>query len=144
MNLHPEAVTEPITIREAIAKDCWIDYRRGFGSGSVMWKRYGFGRPCLTIRKSHMGWKPTIDGQERQFSCEEAKRLQGFPEAFRFSGNYYEIWERLGNSVPPLKMLLIARHIRKEILESKAMSSLPKRAAIGIPKVFGAFNENCQ
>ncbi|NLT68786.1 MAG: hypothetical protein GXX84_19520 [Acidobacteria bacterium] len=41
MNLHPEAVTEPITIREAIGKDGWIDYRRGFGSGFVEWKRYG-------------------------------------------------------------------------------------------------------
>lgn len=119
MNLHPAPVTEPITIREAIGKDGWIDYRRGFGSGSVEWKRYGFDRPCLTIRKSHMGWKPTIGGEERQFSRDEAKTLQSFPKSFIFSGNYYETWQRLGNSVPPLMMFFIARHIRAEVLGNK-------------------------
>lgn len=73
-------------------------------------------RPCLTIRKSHMGWKPTIDGKQRQFSREEAKTLQSFPESFSFSGNYYETWQRLGNSVPPLFMMAISIYVRQKIL----------------------------
>jgi len=116
MNLHPNPAIEPITVNEAIGKDGWIDYRRGFGAGSVDWKRYGFGRPCLTIRKSHMGWKPNIDGLERQFSRDEAKTLQSFPESFRFAGNHCEIWQMVGNSVPPLFMKAIAGHIREKIL----------------------------
>jgi hypothetical protein len=50
-----------------------------------------------------------IEGQQRQFS-------QSFPGLFKFSGNYYETWQRLGNSVPPLMMFFIARHVRAEIL----------------------------
>ena len=116
MNLHPDPITEPISIRQAIGKDGWIDYRRGYGAARVTWQRYEFARPCLSIRKSWMGWKPTIEGRERRFSQSEAKTLQSFPESFEFTGNYFQIWQRLGNSMPPLLMFCLARHIRTAVL----------------------------
>lgn len=118
MTLHPDPVTEPISVRNAIGKDGWIEYRRGFGPGLVEWKRHGFDRPCLTLRKSHMGWKPTIEGQQRRFSREEAKILQSFPESFRFDGDYYETWHKLGNSVPPLLMNAIAHSVHRNFLSA--------------------------
>lgn len=54
--------------------------------------------------------------EDRGLSIGEAKRLGSFPDAFAMVGAYEIKWARIGNSVPPLFMRAIARHIRQEIL----------------------------
>lgn len=53
--------------------------------------------------------------QPRGLSTGERKRLGSFPAVFVFT-DWASAIERIGNSVPPLMMRAIARHIRHEIL----------------------------
>lgn len=54
--------------------------------------------------------------EKRRFSITELKRICAFPEDFILTGTYAQQWERLGRSVPPLMMRVIARVIRDKIL----------------------------
>jgi len=51
----------------------------------------------------------------RTFSLLEYKRLASFPDDFKFVG-WQTGYKRIGNSVPPLFMKAIAKHIQTEIL----------------------------
>lgn len=53
----------------------------------------------------------------RSLSISELKRIFTFPDDFRLSGNFYQQWERIGRSVPPMMMYHIANTIRTEILD---------------------------
>ena len=48
----------------------------------------------------------------RWMSIAGAKRIGSFPDQHQFAGKYDDAWNRIGNSVPPLLMRAIARHIR--------------------------------
>ena len=127
MDLYPHPVAEPIPIREALGKDSWINYRRGFGSGPVEWKRYGFDRPCLTIRKSTPQSSTTglIHPYEiRHLTISEIKLMSSFPAGFRIEGKFIDKWARVGNSVPPLFMHTIAIYVQREILKRETHESL--------------------
>lgn len=58
-------------------------------------------------------WHPT---EERNMSKGELKRIASFPDSYNFQGNYKDVVNRIGNSVPPLMMKAIAEHIREHIL----------------------------
>jgi len=80
--------------------------------------RCPIGRPCMTLQKSiSFGgitiWHPT---EERNCSIGELKRIASYPDEFEFVGQYKNAVNRMGNSVPPLMMRAIARHIRGAIL----------------------------
>jgi len=60
----------------------------------------------------------TQSGEERRPTLEEIKPLGSWPDGYAFLGTREEGIERIGNSVPPLLMYAIARHIRSEILMS--------------------------
>lgn len=51
--------------------------------------------------------------ENRYLSSGELKRCGGFPDQFIITGSYYQIHARIGNSVPPLFMRGIARHVRQ-------------------------------
>jgi len=74
-------------------------------------------RPMPTIPKiipgggGHMHW-----AECRSLSIEEAKRGMSFPDQYRLTGKFDSQWERIGNSVPPLFMRSIARHLSNDIL----------------------------
>lgn len=55
--------------------------------------------------------------QARGISVREAARLQSFPDAFRFVGNMGDCFRQIGNAVPPLLAMTIARHL-KPVLET--------------------------
>ncbi len=61
--------------------------------------------------------------EDRRLTIPEIKRVGSFPEQFRMTGKTGEQWARIGNSVPPLFMREIARHIKEEILGTPAMVS---------------------
>jgi len=52
----------------------------------------------------------------RKFNVQETKRLSSFPFDFILTGNYKQMIERMGRSVPPIMMREISSVIRKEIL----------------------------
>lgn len=74
--------------------------------------------PTLPKMQTGRGFATIVHwNQQRALSVGEAKRICAFPEQFQFIGKYSQQWERIGNSVPPLFMRAIARHIRTNILE---------------------------
>jgi DNA (cytosine-5)-methyltransferase 1 len=137
---HPKAESEPITVGEA-----WIDCKdkRGkkisdyilpiwektppgqsleIGAAIVLKKnRYfthrklSFDRYSNTIQKS-IGSLIYHPIEPRGISLGELKRISAYPDKFVFQDRNHG-WARIGNSVPPLFMRSIARHIRQNILK---------------------------
>lgn len=87
--------------------------------GGRLWKP-SIDAPCPSITKTGMDahaagvCHPT---EKRKFYSWELQRLASFPDPFELIGTYNEKWARIGNSVPPLFMRAIARHIREHILD---------------------------
>jgi DNA (cytosine-5)-methyltransferase 1 len=53
-------------------------------------------------------WHPS---EHRPLTVSEIKRIFSYPDCYRFDGSVTNIFERIGNSVPPLFMRAIAAHI---------------------------------
>lgn len=81
-------------------------------------------RPAPTVLKEGALWKryPKLvhPHEFRGLSIGELKRLSSFPDAFHLLGPWVEAWARVGNSVPPLLMRAIARHLRATVLAKPA------------------------
>ena len=60
------------------------------------------------------------DGRRRMLHLREGARLQSFPDWFTFAGKPYEQLEQIGNAVPPLLGLAVARQVKK-FLENSIM-----------------------
>ena len=79
-------------------------------------------RPARTVTCRNLG-AATADmqrlkmpsGKRRRLTVREGARLQSFPDWFEFSGTEYERYEQIGNAVPPLLGLAIARQVRKAL-----------------------------
>lgn len=56
------------------------------------------------------------NGTQRAIQVGDLARLCSYPDSFVFGGSGW--WNRIGNSVPPLFMRAIARHIRREVLDN--------------------------
>ena len=70
-------------------------------------------KPSQTITKT-----PNLYhyNENRLLAREELKYLSSYPLEFRFIGGLSNIYNRIGNSVPPLFMRSIAKHIIENIL----------------------------
>lgn len=135
---HPKAESKPFTVRDAwkgtgkvepetditrfaIGKE-WKNIKPGEKS-----KRYlslvkaSLDMPSPTITKTvgqTLSAASVVHPYEcRKYSLFEAKRIASYPDGFVFV-NWATGLERIGNSIPPLFMRSIARHIRTEILGS--------------------------
>jgi DNA (cytosine-5)-methyltransferase 1 len=138
---HPEAESVPIKAKEAIegldnsgiylfptklAVSWWELCPAGDSFSKIHPKGHWFNqqkaspnKPFPTITKSvfvNGGAGVSHWDIPGQLSIEMVKRASGYPNAFRLIGKYTEQWARIGNSVPPLFMRSIAKHIRSEIL----------------------------
>ncbi len=91
------------------------DITGSYGHGN---QRIDGNKPCPTlVNTAIFGAPKTIHPfEDRGLSIGEAKRIASFPDPFELVGKYEMAWARIGNSVPPLFMEAIARHIRQEIL----------------------------
>ena len=91
---------------------------RGKTSGAINTKLLSENRVSCTLPKSVIAETGIIHpNRERYLTISEAKRIGSFPDNFNFAGDFKDKWARIGNSVPPLFMRSIARHIRREILD---------------------------
>ena len=52
-------------------------------------------------------------GQNRELSPREGARIQSFPDWFTFVGERANVTRQIGNAVPPLLAIKIARQIEK-------------------------------
>lgn len=95
---------------------------RGKASGAISTKLLSYDRVSCTIPKSIIAETGIIHPNRlRYLSISEAKRIGSFPDNYKMIGTYNDMWERIGNSVPPLFMEAIARHIRMNILDKTPM-----------------------
>ncbi len=65
------------------------------------------------------------DGRLRLPTKNEIQIAASFPLQFTFIGTRKEQWARIGNSVPPLFLRAVARHIRTEILDKIPAKTVP-------------------
>ena len=110
---HPRAEAQPISLRQAVG------LRRGRGTlgDGVRNKQFNnqyrsLDLPCVTLART----RPPIvriAGTERELTLDECATIGAFPKAFQWGKRAYQC---IGNSVPPLFMRAIARHIRQELL----------------------------
>lgn len=135
---HPKAESRPIVLREAWANvkqqspprlspklasiigdiPVWGDGGDVCGS-FFSTKRLSFNHPSRTIIKGSIGTRAchVHPSEDRAITEAEAARIGSWPDDYRFPGGYKYSIERIGNSVPPLFMEAIARHVRSEILD---------------------------
>ena len=79
------------------------------------WKRLSNKEPSWTV-VSHLakdGYMYIHPTQNRTISVREAARLQSFPDSFVFSGSRSAQFKQIGNAVPPLLAMVIAKHLKK-------------------------------
>jgi DNA (cytosine-5)-methyltransferase 1 len=69
--------------------------------------------------------------QARTISVREAARLQSFPDGFQFCGTMNPAFRQIGNAVPPLMALALAREIMVALAHSADTSEKLQLAAIG-------------
>jgi DNA (cytosine-5)-methyltransferase 1 len=123
---HPSGWSEPVTARVAFAGAPASDapalspryqaYWHAAKQGGIVGKQ----RCCRklvasatpgTLLKSEGNGAPYHPTECRAISTAERARIGSFPDAFRFTDRKAAT-ERIGNSVPPLLMRSIARHVR--------------------------------
>jgi DNA (cytosine-5)-methyltransferase 1 len=79
----------------------------------VVWIRF-FDAPTPYGRRNdgNLGMHGAMHWSERRrFSLPEFKRFGSFPDEFAFAGAFEEGIRQIGNSVPPLLMRAIAKHV---------------------------------
>jgi DNA (cytosine-5)-methyltransferase 1 len=81
-------------------------------------------QPCNSIMASSGGHpsaaQPLHPTEKRKFTIAELKRICAFSDDFVLCGSYAQMWERLGNSVPPTMMFHVARTIADEIFQQRS------------------------
>ena len=154
MELHPGAVTIPVTAGESLS-GCstppeqlaalfeagrkyrsfkyWDKVRVGSSESRITGQgfnavKFDPGKPARTIRRNdgNLGMHGAMFWSERRrFSLPEFKRFGSFPDEFSFAGEFEEGIRQIGNSVPPLFMRAVAGHIRRRILDAVAQACMP-------------------
>lgn len=97
----------------------WGDGADVTGKNYFGTKRLGWEKPSRSIIKEMTGTRTALvhPDEPRAITQSEAKRIGSWPDEYCFDGNYKQVMARIGNSVPPLFMHSIARHIRCNILD---------------------------
>jgi DNA (cytosine-5)-methyltransferase 1 len=116
---HPKAQSRIVTIKNALP---WVAALYHDSMGLEGKRIFQVDKePVSTIRVAKGGAQTrfvaqTIDNKTRRLTVADVRRLASFPDEFHLAGTFREAWSRIGNSVPPLFMRAIARHIREHLL----------------------------
>lgn len=112
---HPKGESSSIPLCRLFPQ---VDKIRTYSQGyKIKWIESSKVQP--TIGKDH-SQKPTrwlIGGNEHRPTNEELSIVGSFPSCYFKGQNENATWNCIGNSVPPLFMEAIARHVRNEILD---------------------------
>src|SRR3990167_8782675 len=95
--------------------------------------RLHWDRPSPTIDRGggagqYHVWHPS---ETRCITVPELKRVGSWPDHYTLTGSLSEIFNRVGNSVPPLLMFRVAQHIREHLF----MHTISKMTASRRPYV---------
>jgi len=107
---HPSGWSEPLVAASALpimALD--LDTKGQFAELNIDVRRKVF--PTITKGNQHH-LKADFGAGKRKLATSEAQTVGSFPPSFKFHGAPSLAWQRIGNSVPPLLMRSIARHVR--------------------------------
>ncbi len=123
---HPSAQASKISLRAAIG-GAIERQREGFGPTRLTGVRNeefankwrSADRPSCTIVKSRPPILLLSDGSQREMSAAECAAVGSFPDGYRWSGRPAQVIQRIGNSVPPLLMRAVARHLREHVLRPR-------------------------
>jgi len=107
---HPKAETRPISLRN-ICGDALGSKSQRINADKLSVYPHVTLSAMSFLRETIL----THDGR-REPTKYEIMTIGSFPSAYRFYGNNRQYWRQIGNSVPPLMMRSIARHIRQNIL----------------------------
>jgi DNA (cytosine-5)-methyltransferase 1 len=102
-------------------RDLWNRFVPPYDPGKFpnKWWKLDPKRPSRTLT-AHIG-KDTYSHihydsrQARTISVREAARLQSFPDGFEFAGAMNAAFRQIGNAVPPLLSLAVAKQVRKQL-----------------------------
>lgn len=84
--------------------------------GSIQKLRPELPAPTLCALQNTSGIGMCHWSERRPISIPEAKRFQSFPDQFKIEGEYQQRWKVIGNSVPPIMMAAISKHVRETLL----------------------------
>lgn len=83
------------------------------------WKRLELSKPSHTV-VAHLSvdtYSHIHPTEPRGISVREAARLQSFPDGFSFSCSMGDAFKQIGNAVPPLLSLAIAKALKESLLK---------------------------
>ena len=100
------------------------------GTRAHKWRRLDPNRPSYTIlAQMHRDLSEWIHPEfDRWITVREAARLQSFHDGFIFHGSEWQQLKQIGNAVPPLLGLAVARAVR-ELLLATAPRRQPRDAS---------------
>ncbi len=84
--------------------------------------------PVRTIKAQGGQYTGPFHWSGRRFSLSEIKRLQSFPDGYRFHGGRQRVIQQIGNSVPPQLSRLLACAILKQVFGGDLPFELPTLA----------------
>ena len=78
-------------------------------------------KPAKTLFAGHRA-PPAHHRDPRSITVREAARLQSFPDGFAFAGAMNAAFRQIGNAVPPLLGLAVARVVREQLDEAAQLA----------------------
>lgn len=115
----------PSGMQRALRKDHTRRYRR------MQWD--GVARSIITRFRDPKSGEYIHPEQDRTISIREAARIQSFPDWFVFEGSYTELYDQVGNAVPPLLARAVASEIRSMLDQPQADERAPVKSRYRMP-----------
>ena len=78
---------------------------------------------CITAHLSRDCYSHIHPSQNRTISVREAARIQSFPDSFYFAGSMGSKFKLIGNAVAPMVAEVIARELKRQVLNRKQAQS---------------------
>jgi DNA (cytosine-5)-methyltransferase 1 len=114
---HPKAETRPLCalcVTEGVDDTINPYGPRNFNQARRHLRHH---EPAPTLTKSEVPGSDLPFAGQHRIGDKRAAMIASFPRRFSFTGDWKDAVNRIGNSVPPLFMRSIARHIRREIMD---------------------------
>ncbi len=141
--VHPEPLGFRYSVQDACSHIAYQGDNGGFGKGGMRLANQpsgSFGAGLTTgngifppsvvsdfgaspVKDNETGYPLTVPTASkrsgmlvRRMTLQELRRIGGFPDDFKLTGEFAQRWERIGRAVPPLMMARIAQTIADKIL----------------------------
>ncbi len=93
----------------------------------------GVARSIITRFRDPKSGEYIHPDQHRTISIREAARIQSFPDWFVFEGSYSELYDQVGNAVPPLLARAVATELAAMLNDAGADCRAPVKSRYRVP-----------